>query len=249
MTDTYSQPVPVAPTSAPVHISDFILGAVAHELRAPLSAARLAAQLMSARAEQPPAAERHLRMIDRHLDQMARLVDDLFEIGRAAHGRLRLSRQWLPLIEILETAVEAVQSILLERHQRFRIACDRDITLYCDKGRMIQVMTNLFANAARYTPERGDIHVEAVTQGCSLLVHVMDTGIGLSPQTLSELREPASKWRSAASTGGGMGIGLLLARVFVQLHGGIIEAESAGPGGGSRFTVRLPIAADVTRAQ
>ena len=244
MSESFVQPIKASALApAPCVQSDLILGAVAHELRAPLSAVRLAAQLMSERGSLSTAVSGHLRVIERQVDHMTRLIGDLFELGRAAQGQFRLRRQWSPLSEILQTAFETIQATLLGKQQRFRMRCEEDNYLLCDRGRIIQVMTNLFVNAARYTPERGEIHVEAVRQERVVLIRVVDSGIGIAPHALPELLHSTPKWPREPAAGGGMGIGLLLARVFVQLHEGTLDAESAGVGCGSCFTVRLPVGA------
>jgi two-component system CheB/CheR fusion protein len=217
---------------------------LAHELRNPLAPISNALQLL--RVVDPSSTQAaHARAImERQLAHLVRLVEDLMEVSRITRGKIELRREAVLLSSAMLSAVETARPALEAGRHNFRIDMPAEaIKLEADFVRLAQVISNLLTNAAKYTDEGGEISLEAERQGDEALIRVRDNGIGIDAEMLPRIFDmfaqvPASQRRSQ----GGLGIGLALARALVDLHGGRIEATSAGPGKGSEFTVRLPVA-------
>jgi CheY-like chemotaxis protein len=179
-----------------------------------------------------------------------RLVDDLMEVSRITRGKIELRREPVLLSSVMLSAVETARPALEAAQHNFRIDMPAEaIEINGDFVRLAQVISNLLGNAAKYTDASGDISLVAERHGEEALIRVRDNGIGIDEAMLPRIFDmfaqvPASQRRSQ----GGLGIGLALARALVELHGGRIEAASAGPGKGSQFTVRLPVARVVRSA-
>jgi PAS domain S-box-containing protein len=222
---------------------DEFLATLAHELRNPLAPIRNAVAILSSHGELPADLEWSRGVIDRQVEQMARLIDDLLDIARISSGKLLLRRRPATLASIVELALETSRPhIDAARHRLSVRLAAGDAWLDGDATRLAQVFANLLNNAAKYTPPGGAIAMSAEREGDAVRIAVEDTGIGFPPETASELFEPFSQRASAEHVGGGLGIGLALVRGIVLLHGGSVSAESAGVGKGSRFVVRLPLA-------
>ena len=223
---------------------DEFLAMLAHELRNPLAPISNALQLM--RVIDPASTQAvHARAImERQLAHLVRLVDDLMEVSRITRGRIELRREPLLLSSVMLSAVETARPALEARRHNFRIDMPAQaIELDGDFVRLAQVISNLLGNAAKYTDQGGEISLEAQCEGEEAVIRVRDNGIGIEPEMLPRIfdmfaQAPTSQRRSQ----GGLGIGLALARALVDLHGGRIEASSAGHGKGSQFAVHLPIA-------
>ena len=222
---------------------DEFLATLAHELRNPLAPIRNAVAIFGRHGELPPDLQWSRGVIDRQVEQMARLIDDLLDIARISSGKLLLRRRAATLGSIIELAVETSRPhIAAARHRLSVRLAAGEAWLDADATRLAQVFANLLNNAAKYTPPGGEIRLGAEREGDLLAVSVEDTGIGFPPGAAAEIFEPFSQRASAEQVGGGLGIGLALVRGIVALHGGSVSAESAGAGKGSRFVVRLPIA-------
>jgi PAS domain S-box-containing protein len=227
---------------------DEFLAMLAHELRNPLAPVSNALQLM--RVVDPASTQAtHARAImERQLAHLVRLVDDLMEVSRITRGKIELRREELLLSSVMLSAVETARPALEAARHNLRIDMPAEaIEIEGDFVRLAQVIANLLGNAAKYTDEGGEISLEAERRGGEAVIRVRDNGIGIEPEMLPRIFDmfaqvPASQRRSQ----GGLGIGLALARALVEMHGGHIEAKSAGRGRGSEFTVRLP--ARVSRA-
>ena len=223
---------------------DRFLAALSHELRNPLAPLSVAAELLG----QPNLdAERLLKtrhVIRRQVDLMARLVDDLLDVARVTQGKLQLKRETVRFHALIDSAIESVRPVI-ERKQH-TLAVDLDPTdpwLDADPVRLEQAIANLLVNAAKYTDPGGLIRVETKLEGDVLFMHVKDNGIGLKPQAQSGLFEMFAQDADAFQKAeGGLGVGLYLVRQLIGLHGGEVQAYSEGPGRGSTFIVRLPIA-------
>jgi PAS domain S-box-containing protein len=220
---------------------DEFLATLAHELRNPLAPIRQAASI----ARNPTASEAQRRwsnnVIERQVQHMSLLLDDLLDVSRITHGTLQLRRQQTDLQSVVSAAVETARPMIDERQHRLEIDVPATLHVYGDPLRLAQVLSNLLTNAAKYTNPRGLIRVVATELDGELRMSVEDSGIGISSEDLSRVFGMFAQVRSAQEhAAGGLGIGLALAKGIVDLHGGRIEASSAGPGKGSRFTVYLP---------
>jgi CheY-like chemotaxis protein len=183
-------------------------------------------------------------VIDRQVEQMSRLIDDLLDIARISSGKLLLRRRPATLGSVLELALETSRPhIDAARHRLTARLAAGDAWIDADVTRLAQVFANLLNNAAKYTPPGGTLGLSAEREGALVAVTVADNGIGFPPEAAAELFEPFSQRASPDHVAGGLGIGLALVRGIVQLHGGTVSAASDGVGKGSRFVVRLPLAA------
>ena len=220
---------------------DEFLATLAHELRNPLAPIRQAASI--ARNENATEAQRRWsnNVIERQVQHMSLLLDDLLDVSRITHGTLQLRRQHTDLQSVVGAAVETARPLIDERQHRLIVEVPEHLHVYGDPLRLAQVLSNLLTNAAKYTPPRGSIRVVAEEVGGELVMSVEDSGIGIASEDLFRVFGMFAQLRQAQDhAAGGLGIGLALAKGIVDLHGGRIEAASGGPGKGSRFTVRLP---------
>jgi two-component system CheB/CheR fusion protein len=224
---------------------DEFLATLAHELRNPLAPIRNAVAILAKKGSHDPELTWSHEVIDRQVDQLSRLIDDLLDIARIANGKLRLRKERIPLERIVDLALETSRpNITAAGHSLSVLLPSERVTVEADTTRLAQVFANLLNNAARYTEGRGSISLSAEVQDGEVVVAVEDNGIGFPPETASRLFEPFSQLTSAHERAhGGLGIGLALVQGIVSLHGGRVEARSAGPGQGSQFIVRLPLPA------
>jgi PAS domain S-box-containing protein len=220
------------------------LATLAHELRNPLAPIRSGLQLMRRTRSDPAAIARVQDIMDRQLDHLVHLVDDLLDVARITRGQVDLKRDHIPLADVLNAAVETSLPLIETSRHRLDVRLPPEpLTLYADATRITQVVSNLLNNAAKYTPRGGHIVLAAERDGDQALIAVSDNGIGIPPESLEEVFRMFTQVAHAAQhTPGGLGIGLSLVRSLVELHGGTIHAASAGTGMGSVFTVRLPLA-------
>jgi PAS domain S-box-containing protein len=220
---------------------DEFLATLAHELRNPLAPLRYALELIG-RAPQPAQRESARLMASRQLGQLVRLVDDLLDVARISLGKLQLRRQPITLQQVVASAVEASRPMIDARGQQLRIELpDAPLHVDADPTRLAQVLVNLLNNAAKYSEPGTRIELHGGEEGDCVLLCVRDQGIGIPEPMLARIFEPFSQLEHATERShGGLGIGLTLVRRLVELHGGQVEARSAGPGRGSEFVVRLP---------
>lgn len=221
---------------------DEFLATLAHELRNPLAPIRNAVQVLTAKVMADPALARVGEMIDRQVRVMARLLDDLLDVSRITRGKLELRRGRVELAAVVASAVETSRPLLDAAGHELTVDLPAEpVVLDADPVRLAQVFANLLNNAAKYTDRGGHIRLAAVLSQGGVTVGVSDDGIGIAPDMLPRLFEIFSQADPALERAqGGLGIGLSLVRGLVELHGGTVEARSAGPGRGSTFTVRLP---------
>jgi PAS domain S-box-containing protein len=222
---------------------DDFLALLAHELRNPLAPIRYAlaiAQKADRTAEQTERAE---AVIARQVVHMGRLLDDLLDSSRITRGTLELKKVSTELTSVIGAAIETSRpSIMTKKHELLVDLPKQPLALEADPMRLAQVFSNLLTNASKYTDPGGHITLRAMQDKDEVVVSVRDTGMGISPEMLPQLFQPfmqAPETRGRSE--GGLGIGLALARGLTELHGGRIEAHSAGLGSGSEFIVRLPI--------
>ena len=221
---------------------DEFLAMLGHELRNPLSPIITALRLM--RHKSQGAVTREQQVIERQVNHLIRLVDDLLDVSKIARGKVELRRELVDLCDVTAKAAEMASDLLEQRHHRLTIQCEKGRFLAeADPTRLAQVIANLLTNAARYTDPGGDIQLSLAAREGQLILTVKDNGIGISAEMLPrvfDLFEQAA--RSADRAQGGLGIGLALVKNLVALHGGTVSAHSDGPGRGSTFTVSLPAA-------
>jgi signal transduction histidine kinase/ActR/RegA family two-component response regulator len=230
---------------------DEFLATLAHELRNPLAPVRNAIHILRARLPPTPELQWARDVIDRQVTQMARLIDDLMDVSRITRGTFELRRERVSLVEVVRLAVETSRpSIDASGHDLVLRLPAEPIYLDADVIRLAQVFANLLNNAAKYTGPGGRIAVTAQRDADTVSVTVQDSGIGIPSEMLAQVFEPFTQLdRSLERARGGLGIGLALAKRLVEMHGGAIEAHSAGSGQGSRFVVRLPLSVQQTAAQ
>ncbi|HYC48970.1 MAG TPA: ATP-binding protein [Burkholderiales bacterium] len=226
-------------------MKDQFLATLAHELRNPLAPISNALHLLEAADGKPEVAAEARRMMARQVKQMVRLVDDLLDVSRITTGKLVLHRELVELRGVIENAVEIARPVIDSRGHRFTVELPpQEIYLTGDETRLAQVFSNLLNNAAKYTQPGGDMALRAEVAADEVRVTIADNGMGIAPDVLPRLFEMFTQGDAAVdrTVQSGLGVGLALSRHLVRMHGGSIEAFSAGVGRGSRFTVRLPIA-------
>ncbi len=221
---------------------DEFLATLAHELRNPLAPIRNAVELMRRANGDGAMTEMARSMMERQVGQMVRLVDDLLDISRITRGKLHLRRERIELAPVVRSAVEASRPVIdAHAHDLTVTLPPEPIHLEADPIRLAQVFSNLLNNAAKYTESGGHIWLTAERRGAGVGVAVRDTGIGIAAEHLPHVFEMFSQAAPALERSqGGLGIGLALVQGLVELHGGSVEARSAGPGKGSELTLRLP---------
>ncbi len=226
------------------HRKDEFIAMLGHELRNPLAPIRNAAEVLRRTNANNEASVELCRMLERQVQQMTRLIDDLLDVGRITRGVIRFRRERIDLADVVTRAVEMSEPLLSRRRQRLRVELPRErLPLDGDRARLTQLIVNLLDNAARYTPEGGAValHVSSVEAGLVEL-RVQDSGIGISPEMLPKVFGLFVQARPGTDVQEGLGIGLALVRMIAEHHGGSVAATSAGAGKGSTFVVRLPAA-------
>ncbi len=221
---------------------DEFLATLAHELRNPLAPIRNAAHVLCRAQHAEPTLRTACEIMDRQLRQLTRLVDDLLDVSRVATGGVQLVREKVDVKALLNTMAASLQPAYSAESQTLTVSfADQPLYTHGDRTRLMQVFANVMTNANKYTPDGGRIDIEARREGRYVVVSVRDTGIGISEPMLERVFELfAQVDPSSRLTRGGLGIGLTLAKRLVELHGGHIEARSAGRDRGSEFIVRLP---------
>jgi signal transduction histidine kinase/ActR/RegA family two-component response regulator len=217
------------------------LAMLAHELRNPLAPMRNAVALMKGRSQKDPVIDRVSDVMERQVGLMARLMDDLLDIGRITNDRMELRKGRADLVRIVRDAIEISQPLIQRSgHEVSVMAPQSSIVVEADAARLGQVFSNLVNNACRYTAENGQIWITIERAGTEAIVTVTDTGIGIPSEELSSIFEMFSQVDRTNRSPGGLGIGLHLVKRLVEMHDGQVSVHSDGPGMGSRFTVRLP---------
>lgn len=221
---------------------DEFLAMLGHELRNPLAAIVHAVELLW--SSDPAESEHARRVIRRQTRSMSRLIDELLDISRISRGQITLERRRLSLGEVVSEGVDVWRHLISQKRQRLTVEAPKSATwIDGDATRLTQVFANLVHNAAKFTPEEGTIAIAVSREDGTAVVTVRDNGSGMTPEVLTHAFElfvqgPPSLDRQQ----GGLGLGLTLVRRLVEMHGGTVEAKSAGPARGSELVVRLPIA-------
>ena len=220
---------------------DEFLAMLAHELRNPLAPIRNALHLLRVSDGAGPVAAEAREVMERQLIQLIRLVDDLLEVARISRGKIELRRARVDLAGVVASAVETSRPAIDAARHRLEVRLPpAPLHVNGDFVRLSQVVANLLNNAAKYTDPGGRITVSVEREGAEATIRVRDNGIGLTPELLPHIFDMFAQ-ADRARAAGGLGIGLALAKMLVDLHGGRIEARSDGPGRGSEFAVRLPL--------
>lgn len=223
---------------------DEFLAMLAHELRNPMAPVLTGIEVLG---RLPPGdvarKERQLQIMNRQMQQLTHLVDDLLDVSRVSRGLIELRREVLRLDEVLTAAMEATQPLMVSRHHAVAHELPQTgLHVSGDRVRLVQVFSNLLNNAAKYTEPGGRIDVRVSRADGAVQVSIRDNGVGIPREMLRDVFEmfrqvPGSLDRAP----GGLGIGLTLVRTLVELHGGQVQAQSDGPGHGSEFIVRMPL--------
>ena len=226
------------------------LAMLAHEFRNPLAPIRSAVEIMRVIGQKDPALEKAREMISRQVDHLSRLVEQLLDVSHVAKGAIVLRREPVDVNALLKRAAERMRDLVDE--------CDHDLRVQPltapaivegDPDRLVQAVANLLENAARFTAAGGRIELSAARHQDAVAIHVRDNGMGIEPEALPLVFDLfARTHREPERAQGGLGIGLTLVRELVEMHGGSVYAHSAGPGQGSEFVVRLPLAKPAARA-
>jgi PAS domain S-box-containing protein len=220
---------------------DEFLAVLAHELRNPLAPMRNALEMVRLSADDPAVVGKVRGTMERQIEHMVRLTDDLLDVSRITRNRLELRRKPVDLSSVVHRAMESSDPLLKERRHSVSLALPASpLIVDADEGRLAQVLYNLLGNAAKYTHPGGRIHVQARRDGSDAVITVSDNGIGIARENLQTVFEMFTQVDSSLERSqGGLGIGLTLSRRIVELHGGTIEAASDGAGRGSTMTVRM----------
>jgi CheY-like chemotaxis protein/two-component sensor histidine kinase len=220
---------------------DVFLATLAHELRNPLAPIRTGIQILRMTISDPPAPT-VLPMMERQLQHLTRLLDDLLYVSRITRGKVALHIERIALAPVIDAAVEASRPLIDQLgHELTVVMRAEPVALAADPVRLAQILSNLLNNAAKYTPRGGRIALTARRDGGQVELSVADNGIGIPRERLESIFDMFTQIGSTAlDTQSGLGIGLALVRGLVVLHGGTIDVRSEGPGRGTEFRVRLP---------
>jgi PAS domain S-box-containing protein len=229
-------------------LKDEFLATVSHELRTPLTSLLGYAQMLQRRTYDEAYVVRTVEKLVRSAKDQAQIIDDLLDVSRVVNGKLRIEMQLIDLGAVVRASLDTVRPAIDAKGIHLHIDLRPEAgTIMGDANRLQQVIWNLLANATKFTPAGGGIEVRLERHGRDARLTVSDTGQGISAEFLPYVFD---RFRQADGTSnrvhGGLGLGLAIVRHLVELHGGIVQATSAGPGQGATFTVCLPLAADGT---
>jgi signal transduction histidine kinase len=224
-------------------VKDEFLATLSHELRTPLNAVLGWAQILRLKPPSEGDLERGLEAIARNARVQAQLVEELLDASRIVTGQMRMDVRPIDLVPVVDAAIESIRPAAEAKEIRLQRVVDPLGPVAGDPARLQQVMWNLLSNAVKFTPKGGQIQVQVARRGSHVEIAVGDTGAGIDPEFLPHVFE---RFRQSDSSSrrrhGGLGLGLAIVRHLVELHGGTVRAESAGPGQGATFVVRLPVA-------
>jgi signal transduction histidine kinase/ActR/RegA family two-component response regulator len=220
---------------------DLFLATLAHELRNPLGPLRTGLDLLLAQPEQSPMATRTLATMNRQLDHMVRLVDDLLDVSRISRGTLEMRREVAELSSVIERAVETTRPLLTRRNQSVRVHAVGTVAAFVDPTRIAQVVGNMLNNASKHSASGAEVDVELRRDGDMARIDVIDHGVGIPSGQLARVFEMFTKIeRGTPGVNDGLGIGLALSRQLAELHGGTLTVASGGDGEGATFTLSVP---------
>ncbi len=230
---------------------DEFLAMLGHELRNPLAPLVTALELMRMRGSDQLTRER--AVIERQVDHLSRLVDDLLDVSRITRGKVELRRERVPLANVTSKAIEQTSPLFEQSRHRLTVDVPSDLYVYGDATRLAQIVANLLSNAAKYTPKGGQIDIRARRHNGSIELAVHDNGVGIDLAMLPQIFDLfVQAPQPSARTRGGLGLGLTIVKSLVEMHGGTVSATSEGKGKGSTFMIQLPESAEplaVTEAE
>lgn len=218
---------------------DEFLATLAHELRNPLAPLRMGLALLT--REDAGKTGNTLTVMNRQLDHMVRLIDDLLDVARISGGNLELKKARVSVAEAIQTALETCRPFIEQRRQVVSAEADTSLVAFADPTRLAQIVSNLLHNASKFTPDEGKVQVTLTHEQGRAVIRVADSGVGIGAEQLARVFEMFTRIEAAgASQNGGLGIGLALSRKLAGLHDGDISVASEGVGKGSVFTFSLP---------
>ncbi|MDQ9172199.1 ATP-binding protein [Oxalobacteraceae bacterium R-40] len=231
-------------------MKDEFLAMLAHELRNPLAPISAAADLLNIMYANDPHVQQTSEIISRQVTHMTRLVDDLLDVSRVTRGFVTLNKAIIDFRHVVAGALDQVRPLIEQkRHQVATRLPSEPVYVHGDETRLVQTVSNILNNAAKYTPEDGNIDIKLNIADELLQLHIKDNGSGIAPELLPDVFGLFTQGaRTLARSQGGLGLGLALAKKLVELHGGQVSAYSAGLGKGSEFIVSLPLASSVPQA-
>ena len=217
---------------------DAFIATVVHELRQPLAPIMTALELLQ-RTDNPDTMRHAHRVLERQVNQMRRLIDDLLDAARIAQGKVTIRLERIGLAEIVKGAVNTVLPLARDRRQELRLQLPSEpVVVDADPDRLQQVLSNLLTNAVKFTGPEGRIAVTVERADGSVAIRVSDTGRGIDPEHLPHI---FNMFTQSSTDEGGLGVGLAVVRGLVERHGGTVNVHSEGTGKGAEFTVRLPV--------
>ena len=221
---------------------DKFLATLAHELRNPLAPLRTGLDLLLRSPERSPSMGQALETMDRQVDHMVRLIDDLLDVSRISRGTLELRKESASLASVIERAVETSSPVLARRDQTVAVEAEERVVAAVDPTRIAQVVSNLLNNASKHSPRGARIRVALRRAAGKAIIDVVDPGAGIPPEQLDRIFQMFTKIERPNQAGNdGLGIGLALSRQVAELHGGSLAATSEGEGKGATFTLSVPI--------
>lgn len=222
---------------------DEFLAMLAHELRNPVAPIANAAELLS-RLVPHENQQALVGIIQRQAAHLGRLLDDLLDVARITQGRIELQREVIDIATCVHLAIETAEPLIRSKtHQLTLTQMLEPICVYGDKVRLAQCVANVVVNAAKYTPDGGEIRIRPYVDSGGAVIEIADNGIGIAPEFLPRIFDLfAQSERGLDRSQGGLGVGLTVCKQIVEMHGGSVVASSAGPGRGATFTMRLPLA-------
>jgi signal transduction histidine kinase len=226
-------------------LKDEFLATLSHELRTPLAAVLGWSRMLANGTLDQRKQVQAIEAIERNAQAQARIVDDILDVARGMSGNVRVELEHVDLVSVAQRSVEAIAPTAVAKKIRVDVRGREPITISADPNRLQQVVWNLLSNAVKFTPAGGRVTVDVSANDGFAVLTVTDTGVGIAPEFLPYVFD---KFRQADGSFtrqyGGLGLGLAIARHLIELHGGSIEARSAGEGNGATFLVRLPRSPD-----
>ncbi len=228
------------------HAKDHFLAVLSHELRTPLTPVVLGASMLQRRPNLDPEVREVLEMVRRNVEMEARLIDDLLDVSRIAHGKIELNRSLVDLCTVIQSAVEVCMPDIEARRLEFGVDRGPGAPYWVDADapRLQQVFWNLLRNAVKFTPHEGCVGIRCRPNETHVVIEVNDSGMGMEPEVVPRLFNAFEQVeRSVTRQFGGLGLGLAISKALVEMHGGTISAHSEGKGKGATFRIRLPLCA------
>jgi PAS domain S-box-containing protein len=231
---------------AAVRAKDHFLATLSHELRTPLSPVVMTVAAMQKDPNLPPGYDRHLAMIRRNIDLETRLIDDLLDLNRVTSGKMRLELQPTHLHAVIAQAMQTCAPETSAKKLNIQVDLEaKNDLVTADPARLQQILWNLLRNAAKFTPEGGSIFIRSGNDAGNVRIEVRDTGIGIESGLLTKVFDAFEQGDLKITRQfGGLGLGLAICKAIMEMHGGLIHAQSKGLGTGATFTIELPVAAD-----